>query len=348
MSSSVHGESPTATSSLLGRITEIINSDPAWAQRLDQIASTIPDQSIRRRLKSLSAALDRQCSPAELVQRFPNLYWLLTLRSKSASADATTLILEQTAYQSTTTHRRMQHLAYPIAVATFAMLIGIAVLYFIVPNFEDMFLEFDLQLPPITRFVISVSGFVSAHPAYAIGLGILVVISSVAAIAGLKHGLTQSQLVSFSNWNDIPDRHELARLAIQLAELFDEGVPFEEAIRIVSDCVAHPGLRHSLRAIAYQAASVPPSQLKLTSRQFEGLPPNFALAIEMGGGLELANRDTTLLRTLSDNYQELAVTQSSLLTLAFGVLTIVGIAFFVGFTVIAMFLPLVSLISALS
>ncbi|WP_149498048.1 type II secretion system F family protein [Roseiconus lacunae] len=338
---------------LYDRIETVRQSDQHWNRNLQSVADAIPDPAVRGHLNRLIRMGKENFSPQTLVAQFPDLFWLLTLRSDRASADATTIILEQSAYQSAANRRRLQTLAYPIVVATMAMLLAIAISYFVVPPFDEMFREFELRVPSPTKIVLGFSSIVTSHPLVALLFVVLVVALCWLSTMAITHGIFARNWFRFGDRGKGLARSELARLAVQLAELVDEGIPISTALRIASACTQQ---HHLFSLLVDTAKHIERSRNNAMESNIDrwqdqtksGLPANFQLAIGMAAGTDTATSDTTLLRSLSNNYQELSVSQSSLLSIVISILTLIGIAMMVAFVVFALFLPMISLVTVLS
>src|SRR3954468_14647010 len=66
-------------------------------------------------------------------------------------------------------------MVYPIVIVTFALLVILALVAFLVPVFESVFADFGGDLPPITKVCVTMSHLVTRRPYILIGGAILIV-----------------------------------------------------------------------------------------------------------------------------------------------------------------------------
>ncbi|MCC9599588.1 hypothetical protein LOC67_03370 [Stieleria sp. JC731] len=336
------------------RITKIRSEDQHWESRLNSIADSVPDATLRHRLQQMATAVANDTDAPSLVREYPNLHWLLTLRSDTGSADVTSILAEQAAYQSAVSQQRLRFLAYPIAISTVAALLGILICFFVVPPFADMFREFGILVPAPTRLLISISEVVTSHVIVPITLGAIAIAGFISVIAMIKRGVLFHDWSNRHSWISSPPKQHLAKLSIQLAEMIEEGLPTSHALFIAGVCVNHTQLFFGITELAQRYSEHERTGRSVRSTEIISIPANLALAIELAStqsppdGIPDSRQDTTMLRALAQNYQELAFNQSSLLSMFIGMLTIVGVAMLVGFVVVALLSPLLSLVTSLS
>ncbi|MCO8124225.1 hypothetical protein NHH03_20955 [Stieleria sp. TO1_6] len=354
---------PVPMQALYQRIDQVRSERPDLPIQLRSIAEEMPRSSTRNTLLKLAAAVENKVPADQIAARFPRHCWLLTLQSSAATTDALTAILEQSAFQHNIQRKRIRAIAYPVILVAIAAAMVLVACALLVPPFDEMYQEFAFKLPPQTVALINLSRLVTGHP---IAAALLVLLAS-ALVAGLlwfwiSDNPIKQQLFGDS-LNRFAARQSLAKAALQLAELSDEGVPLERALRISAESTATPTLRSVLADLAIQAMQ-DPSQLRRT-RAAAFLPPNFLMALyspaQHSSALPSTNpqshstenddrspANTTMLRELAANYRDLSIRRKDWGTFILGQLAIVGVGFIIAFIVISLFAPMVSLVSALS
>src|SRR6266446_9680445 len=123
-------------------------------------------------------------------------------------------------------------MVYPIIVMTMAVGILIFLLVFIVPRFEVIFHDLlgDKPLPPVTRFVLGVSGAMQQHGL--VLLGVVVAIGAIYNFIGRKRGgrlaidAFKLRMPLFGNLNR---KTAISRFARTLGTLVTSGVPILQA-----------------------------------------------------------------------------------------------------------------------
>ena len=68
-------------------------------------------------------------------------------------------------------------LAYPIILVVLIVAVMLFMIYFILPKFEDMFSEFDGEIPAISKIVFGIGAFFRANMLYVVGAVLLVVLA---------------------------------------------------------------------------------------------------------------------------------------------------------------------------
>ena len=239
-------------------------------------------------------------------------------------------------------------LAYPAIVLGTAFAVNLGLLLFIVPTFDKMFQEFQLQLPAPTRALV---GLGSVAQGLSTGPGLLFVGCAVlgavifCVAASLGWGTTWTQRLA----NHMPLVGKMwwwsnsAAWTRLLATLLDQNLPLPQALELVGDGVRDPLSRQTVRWLA-RGTEQGHSLAELLAPGLH-LPASMVPFVRWGeatGQLPAALRNTSemLLARLHSRAKVLYSVAPSLVFLLVG--------FAVGFTVIALFLPLVSLIQGLA
>ncbi len=123
-------------------------------------------------------------------------------------------------------------LIYPVLVLTLAAVIGLGVAWFILPRLANVFLALRLELPLITRFLISVGEFFGRFgwlvvPLFLIGLVILIYF---VFIFSRTKWLGQALLWRLPGLRRLIQEVELARFGTLLGALLEAGLPLIEAL----------------------------------------------------------------------------------------------------------------------
>lgn len=345
--------------SLYERIDQVCSERKNLPTQLRNIAQEMPMSGSRKTLQKLADTVQQKTPAATIVRNFPDYCWLLTIQSTAATTDALTAMLEQSAYQDRLQANKIRTIAYPILLLCIATTILLAICVFIVPTFDEMYRDFGLRLPAPTNAVISFSRFVTEFP----WLAVLLFIGFIAMVAGLLwlwigDSAIKRTLIGVSS-HQPSVRQALSKTSTQLAQLCDEDVSLDRALRIAAESNSSPIMRSTLGDLAVQAA-IDPSKLHLT-RASIFLPPNFLLALNpanaqtapgsrksSSGNSSTVKPNTTLLRELAANYCDMSIRRKDWIPLVIGQLSIVGVGLGIAFIVIALFAPMISLITSLS
>ncbi len=232
-------------------------------------------------------------------------------------------------------------LVYPIAVITVAIAILVVIMIFVVPAFEKMFQDIGQALPAPTQMLLSASQAMAWPNCLLIPVVPIVLILIMKLIARTERG--EKALDAFKLrmpvFGNIIKKSSVARFCRTLGTLIASGVPILEALRIVKDAVGNVIIANAIEDVhgSIREGDTIADPLR-ASGIFDELLVNMIDVGEETGELD------KMLMKIADNYEadvDVAVEgMSSLLE----PLLIVGMGLIVGFIVISLFLPLVSII----
>ena len=236
-------------------------------------------------------------------------------------------------------------MVYPIIVMTMAIGILCFLLVFIVPRFEVIFHDLlgDKPLPPVTRFVLGVSGFMKHH-----GLILLGVIVAIVVIYNFV-GRTRRGRLAIDNFKlrmplfgNLNRKTAISRFARTLGTLVTSGVPILQALNITRETAGNAAIA---RAIARVHDSVKEGESIVqpleASKQF---PPMVVSMVDVG---EETGKLPEMLLKMADVYDDEVDNAVAALTSMLEPIMIVFLAVIVGTIVLALFTPLISIITGL-
>lgn len=132
-------------------------------------------------------------------------------------------------------------LLYPAVIFVALIVVGIAMMVFVVPRLAEVFQGFDVELPLPTRILIGLSNAFQSYWYLFIALAIIIVGGFMALMRipsfkdGIWHGMIYVPIIG-----SIIQRVNLARFSRNLSSLLESGVPFIEALQIMGDNTPHP------------------------------------------------------------------------------------------------------------
>lgn len=313
---------------------------------LEALSNELPRGTTRRELSQLVRVLSTTNSGAELSRSKHATRWLPLLLTGLTQESATQRLGDLVAMAARETRNRSERrrmLAYPAAVLLITVLVFSLICALIVPPFQQMFEEFGLRLPAPTLFVMAISNRFSndlVFTLFILAIAALVVFFAVRAWA--RSGLTM-QILGRSVAGNSVSVGAMASLVSQLKDLLSIGVSLPDALWLAGEGCGH---RFYQRAAEDLARHVHDSRLPLEAcPAAEKLPGNLIYALSAGPG---GTPHLSLLHELAAMYADNATHRTSWMTGALAQLSIVLIGLAVGFLVLALFAPLVSLISGLT
>ena len=235
-------------------------------------------------------------------------------------------------------------MVYPIAVVTVAVLILIFIMIYIIPKFEKIFTDFKLKLPAITEFLMASSKW-TVKNWYVIPMIPVFIWLFFKLVRLNKTGayIMDKIKLKIPVSGMIIEKSIVARTTRTLGTLISSGVPILEALAIVREtCMNMVFEEMYLRVYESIREGETISQPMRESRLVEDMVVNMVDVGEETGDLD------SMLNKIADVYdEEVDVAVESLISLL-DPLMVVVLGLIVGTNVIALFMPLVSLIEGLS
>ncbi len=227
---------------------------------------------------------------------------------------------------------------YPLLIGSFALIVLVALVAFLVPVFEKIFSDFGGELPAITKFTVFLSHLVTRQW-YILIAGVFGVVWLFRFWKNSDTGQVQWDRLKLKfpmKIGDIVQKVALARFSRTFSGLIAAGVPMLEAIEITGKTsgnkvveMAMDDVRDSVKkggSLTAPMAAVP-----------EAFPVMVTQMIGVGeetGALE------TMMSKVADFYEEQVETAVKALTSILEPVMIIVVGGIVGFIVIAMYLPM--------
>ncbi len=242
-------------------------------------------------------------------------------------------------------------MVYPIAVITIATIILSAIMIFIIPKFEEIFKDFGVALPALTMWLINTSRwFAGKVPGQTIPGVFLVLPAPVILFFGYKlirmtgpgRAVTDWIFLHMPIFGPLVRKSVIARFTRTLGTLVSAGVPILEAIKITKETSGNHVFEKALQKVHDSIREGEGfAQPLRESKTCDAIVVNMIDVGEETGELD------AMLMKIADNYdEEVDVAVASLVSLLQPLMVVV-LGVFVGTIVIAMFLPLVKMISSL-
>lgn len=283
---------------------------------------------------------------AKQPKAFDNLY--VNMVKAGEAGGALEVILQRLAEfkeRSQSLKRKVKGaMIYPVAVITVATGIVGFIMYWIIPKFKEIFMDFGVELPQITHWLIGMSDWVVNYwyliPTIPFALWIFVKL-----IRKNKTGayIVDRIALKIPILGKIIQKSTIARTCRTLGTLIASGVPILEALSIARDTAGNEVFRKAFDHIYSsiregESMAVPLRETRIT----DDLVVNMVDVGEETGALD------NMLYKVADVYdEEVAVLVEGLINLLEPLMVVV-LGLIVGFIVIALFMPLVKLLNELS
>ena len=230
---------------------------------------------------------------------------------------------------------------YPASVMSIAVLIVSGILIWVIPQFKTVFADLGAELPLPTMLLLKLSDFLVAFwwllPA--VPFALFVGYKTLVKNKGGRIALDKFKL-HMPLFGEIIKKSVISRFCRTLGTLISSGVPILEALSIVKNAVGNEVISNAVQIVhdsirEGESIAEPLAQTKV----FDDIVINM---IDVGE--ETGELDKMLIK-VADNYDdEVDAAVGALMSIMEPVM-IIGMGLTIGFIVIALFLPLVSLIN---
>tara|TARA_Y100001978_G_C23588957_1_gene382864 strand:- start:66 stop:893 length:828 start_codon:yes stop_codon:yes gene_type:complete len=234
-------------------------------------------------------------------------------------------------------------LIYPVAILVLAVTISLALLIFIVPTFDEMFKSMGAELPALTSIMLSLSRIVTSLE--------FLIISPIILFTGLylfKINYSTNQGRKFIDnlvlkiplFGDLILKSELASMTDTLSTLINSGIPLVEAIDRCINASNNEIIKIALRR---SISLVTQGEELSTSLESSKVIPRLLISMIKIG--EETGALSFMMDNVSNFYKREVEEAVTVLTKAMEPAVIFVVAAIVGTIVIALYLPMFSLIN---
>jgi type IV pilus assembly protein PilC len=235
-------------------------------------------------------------------------------------------------------------MVYPIVVILVAMTILGFILYFIIPKFKKIFLDFGVDLPKITTILLDISDFVVEY-FYVFPLVPITWWLFCKLLRKNRSGAYALDWVKLRIpvMGGIIEKSTVARTMRTLGTLVASGVPILEGLSIVRETAGNAVFERAFQKVidSIREGDTIAQPLK-EARVVDDMVVNMIDVGEETGDLD------TMMNKIADVYDEEVDTLVESLVSLLEPIMIVVLGGIIGFIVIALFMPLIKLITELS
>ena len=235
---------------------------------------------------------------------------------------------------------------YPIVVLVAAIGITAFLMVTVIPKFKQVFADMlgGAELPAITQFVINTSDWVQ-HNYITVGIGVVTLVVLKKIIGRTEKGATVFDWMSLRMpvTGTLVQRTAVSRVTRTLGTLLASGVPILQSLMIVRDTTGNRIVSKALQTVhdavkEGEGMTAPLSQCWV-------FPPMVVSMVEVG---EETGALAEMLTRIANTYDDEVDNAVAGMTAAIEPALIIVLAVVVGTIVVAMFLPMIKIISAVS
>ncbi len=250
--------------------------------------------------------------------------------------------------KSLKTKKKVQSaMTYPVVVLVFALGIVSLLMVAVVPKFQTIFADMlgpNAKLPALTMFVIAISDFVQNHI-------LITIILVIAFFVGLKLFLRTKQgirtfdtlALKTPKFGELGTKAAVSRFTRTFGTLLSSGVPILQALVITRDIIGNTIIMDALDKVHDRVRDG--ESLAMPLEQTKVFPAMVTSMIDVG---EETGQLSEMLNRIADNYDEDLDNAVAGITSLIEPLMIIFLAVVVGTIVIALFMPIIEMVTQLS
>src|SRR5215218_6009860 len=290
--------------------------------------------------KDVEAGLSFSDSLAKHPDAFNELYVAMVAAGETGGILESTLQRVATQLEKDAALRRQVRAAmvYPALIISFAFVVLLALITFLVPVFEKVFKDFGGELPAITKFTVAMSHLVTRQWYILIAVAVGVVFA-FRRWKRSERGRVQWDRLKLKfpmKIGGIVQKVALARFSRTFSGLVSAGVPMLEAIDITGKTSGNKVVEKAMQQVR-ESVKKGGSLTQPMTQVPEAFPVMVTQMIGVGeetGALE------TMMTKVADFYEEQVEAAVKALTSILEPIMILFVGGIVGFIVIAMYLPM--------
>ena len=331
------------------QLAVILQSGVPLAQGMVLIAENMTNEKLSHCVKRISARLSAGEELSVSLRQYPKVFESLTVGLIEAGEaggiledvlDRIALLLEE---RAKIRGQIIGAMIYPVIVLLLAVSVSLGLLIFIVPRFKTIFDGMGAELPALTSFLLELSKVVTS-PYFAAGAP-LTIFASIYLFRGYYSNASgklnvDKNILKVPLFGDLLLKAEMASMCDTLSTLVNSGIPIVEGIERCISASSNDLIRRTLRqSILFVRQG---QELNYAMGRPGVLPKLVISMIKIG---EETGQLSFMLEKLALFYKREVESAVSALTKAMEPAVIFVVAGIVGTIVVALYLPMFSLIT---
>ena len=333
------------------QLATLVNAGLPLMRGLRVLVRQERNPALKRAVGNMAESIESGSTFAEALAQHPRIFnklFVNMVRAGEVGGVLDTVLLRLAEFMEKAQkikNKVVSAMVYPIVVMVMAIAILTLLMIFIIPKFQEIFKELleGKAMPGLTLFVMGVSKAMTERlPTIIVSIVVIVVAIRLLARTRLgRYGLDQFKLRA-PVFGQLVRKTAIARFTRTLGTLLTSGVPVLQALNIVRETIGNEVIS---RAVNIIHDSVKEGENMAPPIEASGVfPPMVVSMVEVG---EETGDLPEMLMKIADSYDDEVDNAVAALTSIIEPLLIVFLAVVVGSIVIALFLPLVSIIGTM-
>jgi type IV pilus assembly protein PilC len=325
------------------QLATMVSSGMTLLRSFYVLEDQVDNPKLKDTLSGVREAIESGLTFSDALERYPKVFTPLYVAMVRAGEAGGVLeeALDRTADQlekDDSLRRQVKSaMMYPAVVLSFAAVVLVGMIAFIVPVFVGVFEDFGGELPLITRFTVGLSSVVT-------GYWYLLLAGSVGTVVGFKKWKRsergrpqwdQFRLRIPVNIGKTVQKIALARWSRTFSALYSAGVPIMQAIEVTGKTAGNAVVERAMDDVVASVKSGGSLSAPLANAPiFPGMVTQMIAVGEETGNLD------TMLTKVADFYEDEVSAAVKAMTSILEPVMIMIVGLIVGFIVIAMYMPM--------
>ena len=330
------------------QFSTMIDAGLPLVQGLTILSEQMENKTFKNILKQITRDVEGGSTLADAMRRHPKVFdnLFVNLIAAGEVGGMLDIILQRLASYIEKSQKLKSRIkgamTYPLVVMAIAIIVITVILVFVIPVFEDMFAGVGSALPAPTQFVVSLSRFMKGNIHFVIA-GIIAAVFLLKQYRKSKGGRKKTDAIALKLpvFGPLLKKVAVARFTRTLGTMISSGVPILDALEVVAKTSGNVILEEVIFDVRSSIAEGQTIAEPLSESQlFPGMVVQMISVGEATGALD------TMLGKIADFYEEEVDVAVDALTSMLEPLLMVFLGGSIGGLVIAMYLPIFKMASA--
>lgn len=307
------------------------------------------DQTLRDAVNGMSESVEGGSTFSESLTQFPKIFdklYVNMVKAGEAGGCLDTVLTRLAEFMEKTEkikNKVKSAMVYPIVVMVVAVAILAFLLTNVIPKFQEIFTDLleGKPLPGITLFVLNASAIVRTKGLYLLA-GVVIIVIAIKMWKKTAAGAYAMDRIKLKMplFGDLFLKTAVARYTRTLGTLLSSGVPILQALNIIRETAGNEVIARAIQSIHDSVKEGDSMSMPMEAAHI--FPPMVVSMVDVG---EETGALPEMLIRVADNYDDEVDNAVEGLTSVIEPIMIVFLALIIGTIVIAMFVPLISIIS---
>ena len=318
-------------------------------QCLDILYSQQENATFKKILKSIKESVEGGATLAESLKKFPKHFddlFVNMVAAGEAGGILDTILRRLSTYMEKAARLKSKvkgAMTYPIVTLIIAIAVLIVILVFVIPVFQEMFADFNSELPAFTQIVINTSEFTKKHIIYLI-IGLILFIFAFRKYYKTEKGreAVDSMILKLPIFGLLIRKVAVAKFTRTMGTMLSSGVAILEALDIVAKTAGNKTIEKAVYSVR---ADIAEGRTMADPLQESGVfPPMVCQMIAVGESTGALDAMLDKIAVFYDEEVDQAVENLTALIEPF-MLVFLGVT--IGGLVVAMYLPIFKMAGAI-